>query len=134
MSASRIRKCVGQLSRCINREFGVNPLDQVSYSPEGFHPSQVSTVSIAPPKMQVSQQHIQKLLDEGVRETSASQYASSMFLVPKADDSYRSVVGFRAVNKKLEIEIQSVPLLDIHCAFHWFSRVKYFTTLDLNQA
>jgi hypothetical protein len=26
-----------------------------------------------------------------------------------------------------------VPLPDIHSAFHWFCKEKYFTTLDLNQ-
>ena len=30
--------------------------------------------------------------------------------------------------------LESVPLRDVHSAFHWFAKVKYFTTLDLNQA
>jgi hypothetical protein len=30
--------------------------------------------------------------------------------------------------------IESVPLPDIHSAFLWFAKAKYFTTLDLNQA
>jgi hypothetical protein len=81
--------------------------------------------------MQILRQHIQKLLQEGVIQTSASQYGSPMLSVPKAGDSYRAVVDFRAVNK---IEIDSVPLPDVHSAFHWFLRAKYFTTLDLNQA
>jgi hypothetical protein len=55
-----------------------------------------------------------------------------MFLAPKGDDSYMAAFDFRAVNKKIEIE--SVPLPDVHSAFHWFSKAQYFTTLDLNQA
>jgi hypothetical protein len=55
-----------------------------------------------------------------------------MFLVPKSDDGYRAVVDFRALNKRIAIE--SVPLPEIHSAFHWFSKAKYFTTLDFNQA
>jgi hypothetical protein len=56
-----------------------------------------------------------------------------MFLVPKPNNSHRAVVDFRALNKKIEIE--SVPLPDIHSSFHWFTKAKYFTTtVDLNQA
>ena len=54
-----------------------------------------------------------------------------MFLVPKAGD-FRAVVDFRLLNKRISIE--SVPLPDIHSAFNWFAKAKYFTTLDLNQA
>jgi hypothetical protein len=55
-----------------------------------------------------------------------------MFLVPKTGGTYRAVVDFRALNKRITIE--SVPLPDVHSAFHWFVKAKYFTTLDLNQA
>jgi hypothetical protein len=30
--------------------------------------------------------------------------------------------------------MESVPLPDIHSAFNWFVKAKYFTTLDMNQA
>jgi len=55
-----------------------------------------------------------------------------MFLVPKTGGVYRAVVDFRMLNKRISIE--SVPLPDVHSAFHWFAKAKYFTTLDLNQA
>jgi hypothetical protein len=55
-----------------------------------------------------------------------------MFLLPKSRGSFRAVVDYRALNKNIEIE--SVPLPDIHSAFHWFAKPRYFTTLDLNQA
>jgi hypothetical protein len=55
-----------------------------------------------------------------------------MFLVPKSGGEYRAVVDFRVLNNRIAIE--SVPLPDIHSAFHWFAKAKYFTTLDLNQA
>jgi len=54
-----------------------------------------------------------------------------MFLVPKPGDAYRKVVDFRMLNKRISIE--SVPLPDVHSAFRWFAKAKYFTTLDLNQ-
>jgi hypothetical protein len=55
-----------------------------------------------------------------------------MFLVPNPYKTYRAVVDYCALNERIEVE--SVPLPDIHSAFHWFSRANYFTTLDLNQA
>jgi hypothetical protein len=54
-----------------------------------------------------------------------------MFLVPKAGGEYRDVVGFRALNKRNAIE--SIPFPDIHSAFHWFAKAKYFTTLEIHQ-
>jgi hypothetical protein len=45
-----------------------------------------------------------------------------MFLVPKSGGEYRAVVDFRAFNKRIEIE--SVPLPDIHSAFHWLAKAK----------
>jgi hypothetical protein len=55
-----------------------------------------------------------------------------MFLVPKPGGAYRAVVDLRALNKRIAIE--SVPLPDIHSAFHWLAKTQYFNTLDLNQA
>jgi hypothetical protein len=55
-----------------------------------------------------------------------------MFLVLKSGGEYRAVVDSRALNKRIAIE--SVPLPDVHSAFHWFAKAKYFTTLVLNQA
>jgi hypothetical protein len=82
--------------------------------------------------MQILRKHIKQLLDGGVTKPSSSQYASPMFLVPKPDMTCRAVVDYRALNKRIEVE--SVPLPDIRSAFNWFSKAKYFTTLDLNQA
>jgi hypothetical protein len=87
---------------------------------------------LAPPKMEYLRRHIDKLLKEGVIEPSCSHYSSPMFLVPKSDGEYRAVVDFRALNKRIAIE--SVPLPEIDSAFNWFSKAKYYTILDLNQA
>ena len=52
--------------------------------------------------------------------------------MPKPGGAYWAVVDFRVLNKCIAIESASLP--DIHSAFHWFAKAKYFTTLDLNQA
>ena len=50
-----------------------------------------------------------------------------MFFVPKPGGVYLVAFDFRAVNKRIAIE--SVPLTDIHSAFHWCAKAKYFATL-----
>jgi hypothetical protein len=95
-------------------------------------PVRLAPYRLSPPKVKFLREHIQSLLQQGIIETSVSPYSSPMFLVPKQGGSYRAVVDYRALNKCIEIE--SVPLPDIHSAFHWFAKAKYFTTLDLNQA
>jgi hypothetical protein len=82
--------------------------------------------------MKFLREHIHQLLGDGVTEPSCSHYSSLMFLVPKHGGIYRAVVGFRALNKRIAIE--SVPLPNVHLAFHWFAKATFFTTLDLNQA
>lgn len=87
---------------------------------------------LAPPKMELLRQEVQELLDKGVIEQSTSQYASPAFLVPKSNGKQRMVVDYRKLNHKIEIE--SIPLPDLHSAFHWFGKAKIFTTIDLNAA
>jgi hypothetical protein len=56
---------------------------------KGSTPVKATPYRLAPPKMQILREHIQKLLDKGVIEPSTLQYASPMFLVPKGDDPIR---------------------------------------------
>jgi hypothetical protein len=81
--------------------------------------------------MQYLREHIKSPRKEGVIEPSSSNYSSPMFLVRKSTGSFRAVVDFRALNKRISVE--SVPLPDVH-AFDWFANARIFTTLDLNQA
>jgi hypothetical protein len=87
---------------------------------------------LSPPNMKFLRQDLKQLLRGGTIELSTSSYSSPMFLVPTARGSFRAVLNYRALSKN--IELQSVPLPDIHSAFHWFVKAKYFSTLDLNQA
>jgi hypothetical protein len=82
--------------------------------------------------MQYLREHIKTLLRDGVIEPSSSNYSSPMFLVPKPGGTFRAVVDFRMLNKR--ISNGSVPLPGVHSAFHWLAKAKYFSTLHLNQA
>lgn len=92
---------------------------------------------LTPFKTQVMRSKIQKLLDDGVIENSDSQYSSPCFLVPKTENpteekDFRLVVDYRRLNQN--IELISAPIGNLNTSFHHFSKAKYFSTLDLNNA
>jgi hypothetical protein len=115
-----------------NQELGLALLMEYDIQLLDNTPVRLALYRLAPPKMQYLRGHIKMLLKEGVIKPSFSNYSSPMFRVPTSAGGYRAVVDFRALNKCIAVE--SVPLPDIHSAFHWFAKAKYFTTLDLNQA
>jgi hypothetical protein len=128
----RLRQVIASFPEVLTDKLGLTHLLEYHIQVKDNKLVRSPPYKLAPPKMQFLREHIKQLLKDGVIEPSSSQYSSPMFLVPKRDQSYRAVVDYRALNKRIEIE--SVPLPDVHSAFHWFSKAKYFTTLDLNQA
>ena len=76
---------------------------------------------LSPPKMEIMRNQINKLLEQQVIESSTSPYSSPAFLVPKGTDKYRFVVDYRQLYKRIEFE--SIPLPDIHSAFHYLSLI-----------
>ena len=82
--------------------------------------------------MVVLREKVQELLKQGVIEPSNSSYASPAFLVPKPGGKHRMVIDYRKLNANIEVD--SVPLPDLHSAFDWFSEARYFTVIDLNAA
>jgi hypothetical protein len=128
--SERLRVVVHKYPDVLTPKLGLTHLIQYDIQLKDKTPVRSSPYRLAPPKMDILRQQIDKLLREGVIEPSQSPYSSPMFLVPKRNNSQRAVVDFRALIKKIEIE--SVPLPDIHSSFHWFTKAKYFTTLDLN--
>lgn len=87
---------------------------------------------LAPPKMDILRETVDRLLEQGVIEPSRASYASPAFLVPKPGGKSRMVIDYRKVNAHIDVE--AVPLPDLHSAFDWFGRAKYFTVFDLNSA
>jgi hypothetical protein len=76
--------------------------------------------------------HVEDLLRQGIIRPSKSPYASPAFLVPKSDGTYRMVVDFRKVNKKIKFDSHPMPTMDE--AFQQFSGATVFSVLDLNSA
>lgn len=87
---------------------------------------------LAPPKLKIMKGLIQEMLDSGVIRTSKSNYSSPIFLVPKGEDKYRTVIDYRLLNSKIVID--SVPIPDLHTSFAHFTGAKIFSSIDLNEA
>jgi hypothetical protein len=126
----RLEKIISQYPEVLTEELGLTHLLEYEIQLLDHTPVRSAPYRLSPPKMQYLRKHVNKLLEEGVIENSSSHYSSPMFLVPKPDGEFRAVVDFRALNKRIAIE--SVPLPEVHEAFHWFAKARYFT-LDLNQ-
>lgn len=113
-------------------KLGLTPLLKYRIRLNDTGPVRSHPYKFAPPKMEALRQKVNELLEQGVIEPSTSSYASPAFLVPKPDGKNRFVIDYRKVNKVIEVD--SVPLPDLHSAFDWFHRAKYFTIFDLNAA
>ena len=85
----------------------------------------------SPTKVHVLREKIPRMLQHGIIRPSTSSYSSPIFLVPKANGDFRPAIDHRYLNSKINIE--SVPISDVHSAFAWFGGAKVFTSLDLNQ-
>jgi hypothetical protein len=75
---------------------------------------------------------VNDLLQEGVVRKSNSQYASPAFLLPKPSGSYRMVVDYRLLNKKVVFD--TFPMPSIEHAFANLHGAKVFSILDLKSA
>ena len=127
-----LENLIRQYPDVLSEKLGLTHLLDYDIQLTDTKPVRLSPYRLSPPKMKYLREHIKTLFSEGVIEPSLSNYSSPIFLVPKTGGAYRAVVDFRMLNKRISIE--SVPLPDIHSAFNWFGKAKFFTTLDLNQA
>jgi hypothetical protein len=129
---AQIQEVIVRYPDVLTSRLGLTRLLQYEIILKDTRPVKLPPYRLAPPKMKFLREQIKKLLDEGVIELSASTYSSPMFLVPKVPNNFRAVVDYRLLNQRIEVE--STPLPDIHSAFNWFAKAKYFSTFDLNQA
>ena len=95
-------------------------------------PVHMQPYRLAPPRMEILKEHVNKMMEQGIIRLSTSNYSNPIFLVLKGENEFRPVVDYRCLNKKIHVE--SVPLPNIHSCFHWFKNARYFTSLDLNSA
>lgn len=130
--AEAIKSICSRYPKVLTPNLGVTKLLEYQIRLTDTRPVRSHPYKLAPPKMQVLREIIDDLLDKGVIEPSRSSYASPAFLVPKPNGKSRMVLDYRKLNA--QIEIDSVPLPDLHSAFDWFGKAKYFSIFDLNQA
>ena len=73
--------------------------------------------------------HIDRLIDDGIVEPSASPWAAPIVVVHKPDDSIRLCVDYRKLNQRTKRDAFPLPRVDD--AIDAMQGCKYFSTLDL---
>lgn len=130
--AEAIKRLCDRFPEVLTPKLGVTHLLEYEIRLTDNRPVRSHPYKLAPPKMEILREMVKDLLDKGVIEPSRSSYASPAFLVPKSNGKSRMVIDYRKLNSQIEIE--SVPIPDLHSAFDWFSKSKVFSIFDLNQA
>ena len=128
----KIQKLINEFATVLTPKLGLTNLIEYKINLSDNKVIRLHPYKLSPPKMETMRNQINKLLEQEVIEPSTSPYSSPAFLVPKGHDKHRLVVDYRQLNKNIEFE--SIPLPDIHSAFHYFTKAKVFTIMDLNQA
>ena len=115
---ARIESLIKQYPDVLSDKLGLTHLMQYEIQLIDKTPGRLPPYSLLPPKMQYLREHIKTLLRDGVIEPSLSNYSSPTLLVPKPWDSYRAVVDFRMLNKRISVEL--LPLTNVQSPFHFF--------------
>ena len=82
-------------------------------------------------KRKIVEKEIMEMLEAGLIRPSASPYAAPLLLVPKKDETFRTVIDYRALNKVTKMDRHPLPL--IQDIFDQLGGAKIFSTLDLKQ-
>ena len=80
---------------------------------------------------QVIEEHVKKMLDDGIIKDSKSPWASPVVLVNKKDGSIRFCVDYRKLNAVTSKDVYPIPRIDD--SLNALGGMKYFSTFDLAQ-
>lgn len=87
---------------------------------------------LPPDKAKLLDQHILKLVEQGILSESNSSYSAPVFFVKKKDDSYRLVADYRHLNKHIQFDPMSSA--NIAHIFASLGNSKVFTLIDMKNA
>ena len=130
----RVRAMIQAHSKAISQDDGdVGRVDLVAHHIKFVDPEQ-QPIRIPPRRFSGSRregirQEVEKMLKEGVIESSDSPWSAPVVPVVKSDGSIRLCVDYRALNKITYKD--AFPLPNIEDALYNLHGMKYFSTLDL---
>ena len=104
-------------------------LPEWTFQLSDFNPVHRSPYRLNPQKSAIMRGIIDELLSKGIISDSYSNYASSSFLVPKKDGSWRLVIDYRVLNSRCVVERHPLPLIED--LLDKISSSHFITTLDL---
>ena len=118
-------------------ELGTTPLIQQTIETIDEEPVRQRPYKTTPEMKEIIEKEVERLLDAQIIEPSYSNYASPIIMIkkkqtnPSKPPSYRMVIDYRALNKKIKQCVFPLPLLDQACDTIGQNKSQIFSTMDL---
>ena len=93
-------------------------------------PCKLSRRPLSPAKKEEVERQLRSQLEAGVIRPSKSEWASPLHLVTKADGTWRIVIDYREMNKRIKADTYPLPL--IQEILHEIAGHKWYIVMDLN--
>ena len=128
-----LKKTICKYAKVFEKPTPQNPAKVVGHSVDTGQSKPINQVPYRAgfKERQVIEEHVNKMLDDGVISESKSPWASPVVLVSKKDGSIRFCVDYRKLNAVTMKDVYPIPRIDD--SLNALGGMKYFSTFDLAQ-